>query len=107
MVLAFPAHKVELVYSHDMVLCELNIEYFRAGTALTLEPRPLPIFYARIKCKPAAIYRTREGLLELGSVVSCIPDLFFVPPYLAFYINRWWHFLFVRYNGYTAMTWSY
>ena len=83
------------------------MEYFRAVTALTLAPLPLPIFCARIKCKPAASYRTTAGLLELGSVVSCIADLFFVPPYLAFYISRWWHFLYVRYNGYTAMTWSY
>lgn len=90
-----------------MVLCELNVEYFRAGTAVALAPPPLPNFFARIKCKPAASYRTMAGFLELGSFVSCAPDLFVVPPYLAFYISRWWHFLHVRYNGYAEMTWSY
>jgi len=90
-----------------MVLRELNIKYFRAGTAVTLSPRPLPIFCARIKCKPAASYRTTAGFLEFGSVVSCIPGLFVLPPYLAYYISRWWHLLYIRYNGYAAMTWSY
>jgi hypothetical protein len=90
-----------------MVLCEVNAQYFRAGTAVTLAPRPLPIFFARIKCKPAARYRTTAGFLELGSVVSCIPDLFVVPPYLAFYISSWWHFMYFRYSGYAAVTRSY
>jgi hypothetical protein len=110
-------HVTCLFSRHGLRRIKCIVEDSRADTAVTLTRRPFPIFCARIQCKPTVNYRTMAGFLELGSVISCTPDVFVAPPYLAFSkqvvtfrahqmcslhrlawpsISRWWHFVHTR-----------